>query len=909
MADYNYTIATETLNGVVDAVALQAEILLDVALAAKFVLLQLQGGIWPLTSPTTIVVTFSSALTVGEEANLDIIVGAHTGVAAPEEDRKSFDEDLDLLDNDIYNVDEINGTVFDTLVSDANTHIANTNNPHSVTAVQAGAIPDTEKGAANGVAPLDGSSLIPTSVLPDLAVGGDLSGTVSNATVTDLTLSGEAQGAIPYNTGAGWSALPPGSANQFLRTNGAGQDPEWASLSFANSYTVAKGGEGDFSTLEAALAVANPLSGSDPQAIFVYPGTYQENPLTVNTNITIEAQGRVIIEAIDANNPLFTLDTASRLRNLNYIGPTNDTCVTCASGAQFPVVEGGLFISGAVGLQVDEAGMQLVGRDFQMRPGITNSFIANEGAISATGFADFSTNGAEITGASGFFSISSCRFLGNTVALFADDGASIVGIAIKVDDCGVAIRTGTLNPSATSVKLVGFQVFDANDIDIDQQGVGTSISIANGFLSSANIQAVDHGSLSLFYLDQTSGENAVEVVSELHVGSVEHPSEFSSGQGDSTARGMVVLTTDNTTTSVSDGGNITDVSTEAASTTGSTFTFQGLGAGHSIIVGLDRELNGNKVKHWGLKVNQTLAAVLGAGNFVFERWDGAAWTAFNIMAVEDTLNYRYADQIFLRPNSTEQIRYGLTEDNATWAQKTIDGRNLYWVRIRITSLVTTLPVFQRFKAHTSRLEITEFGAINHYGQGRYRQIFLTSGNVFGESGGVVSFTFNVGSGGAPTGWAHTTKNSELNGTGDAIYFQLVLPRGIDTSLPLSIRMIYIPTLAGLDPPTIVCSMIPVEVQGTLIANPLGGITPIPRTLLNTQATTATVAQTRTTTVDATTTNQVRSVVFEGFDVSAYYEGDLILIRIELDDDGLTNANLGIIAPEVSYGVWSPGEIV
>lgn len=909
MADYNYTIATETLNGVADASTLQDEILLDAALAAKFELLQLQGGVWPLIPPTTIVVTFSSALTVGEEANLDIIVGAHTGVAAPEEDRKGFDEDLDLLNNDLYNVDEINGTVFDTFVSNTNTHIANTSNPHSVTAAQTGAIPDTEKGAANGVAPLDGSSLIPTSVLPDLAVGGDLSGTVSNATVTDLTLSGEAQGAIPYNTGAGWAALPPGSTNQFLRTNGAGQDPEWASLSLANSYTVAKGGAGDFSTLEAALAVANPLSGSDPQAIFVYPGTYEENPLTVNTNITIEAQGRVIIQALDNNNPLFTLNTASRLRNLNYIGPTNDTCVTCASGAQFPVVEGGLFISGAVGLQTDEAGMQLVGRDFQMRPGITNSFIANEGAISAAGFADFSANGAEITGASGLFSISSCRFLGNTVALFADDGASILGNSVKIDNCGVAIRTGSLTPSDTTVKIVGIQVFDANDIDIDQQGVGTEISIANGFLSSANIQAVDHDSLSLFYLDQTPGEAAVEVVSELHVGSVENPSQFAAGQGDATARGMVVLTTDNTTTSVSDGGNFVDVSVAATSISGSTFTFQGLGAGHSILVGLDRELEGSKVKHWGLNIQQTVAAVLGAGNFVFERWDGAAWTAFNIMAVEEAFNYRYADQIFLRPNSSENIRYGLTENYGTWAQKTIDGKNLYWIRIRITNLVTTLPVFQQFKAHTSRASITKFGALSHYGQGRYQQVFLTSGNVFGESGGVVSFTFNVGVGLAPDGWAHTTKNSELNGTGDAIYFQLVLPRGIDTSLPLNIRMIYIPTFAGVDPPTIVCSMIPLQVQGTLIADPTGGIDPIARPLLSTQTTTAMAAQTRTTTVDATTTDQIRSVVFSDFDVSAYYEGDLILIRIELDDDGITNANLGIIAPEVSYGVWSPGEIV
>lgn len=50
-------------------------------------------------------------------------------------------------------------------------HATATNNPHGVTAAQAGAIPVAQKGTPNGVASLDGSGKVPASQLPPLAIG------------------------------------------------------------------------------------------------------------------------------------------------------------------------------------------------------------------------------------------------------------------------------------------------------------------------------------------------------------------------------------------------------------------------------------------------------------------------------------------------------------------------------------------------------------------------------------------------------------------------------------------------------------------------------------------------------------------------------------------------------------------
>ena len=50
-------------------------------------------------------------------------------------------------------------------------HGANKANPHGVTAAQAGAIPASQKGAANGVAPLNESGDVTSSYLPRATTG------------------------------------------------------------------------------------------------------------------------------------------------------------------------------------------------------------------------------------------------------------------------------------------------------------------------------------------------------------------------------------------------------------------------------------------------------------------------------------------------------------------------------------------------------------------------------------------------------------------------------------------------------------------------------------------------------------------------------------------------------------------
>jgi hypothetical protein len=84
------------------------------------------------------------------------------------------------------------------------------------------------------------------------ALTGDLGGTLASPTVTDLTISGEARGAVLYRGAASWLVLAPGTSGYVLATQGAGADPVWQ----------APGGGGDHAALSNLTWTASGHTGT-----------------------------------------------------------------------------------------------------------------------------------------------------------------------------------------------------------------------------------------------------------------------------------------------------------------------------------------------------------------------------------------------------------------------------------------------------------------------------------------------------------------------------------------------------------------------------------------------------------------------------------------------------------------------
>ena len=310
-------------------------------------------------------------------------------------------------------------------------------------------------------------------------------------------------------------------------------------------------------------------------------------------------------------------------------------------------------------------------------------------------------------------------------------------------------------------------------------------------------------------------------------------------------------------------------------------------------------------------VKQTTAAVVSSGHthdsFAFEYWNGTTWTEINSFSVHHSLHYRYANEVFIRANTTENIKLGINENSTMfpWSTKAIGGTSAYWIRIRIKTAITTAPVFEQFKITPNHSRISGDGFTSLSGNARYSQTIVAAGNIFGESGGVSSANITVGSGSVPTGWSHRVKNSRFDSNGDGIYIQFPLPRGVCTSCNWYISFKYFGDKTAQDIDWI-CSFLPVEVAGVLEADPTGGTTPVERTLANCETVISKQAQTKTLSNIDQTLNKINTLEFGPFNVSNYYEGDMIFLRLEMDDDGPNNANPTVLSFEVSGVKWTYG---
>ena len=472
---------------------------------------------------------------------------------------------------------------------------------------------------------------------------------------------------------------------------------------------------------------------------------------------------------------------------------------------------------------------------------------------------------------------------------------------MSADGVSITIIGGRIDATVASLLVDGGLV-----------GTGTSITVSGTIVQPLfSFPAAAIGAMELsvtMHQEQTSTRDAESRVlgADFVTGFPEVGSGLTVGQGSSYSDGIKVVTTDGTETMTGSTvtlGNQVDVTAEAQSRSASALTFQTGAVNEAIYLATYRTTPGGvALKHWGALINQVVAGV--GGSYVVEVWDsgGAAWVEVGVQASSQVETYRYSNDLFLRAASNEFLQYGIDTDT-TWDLATVDedGRvigDVYWVRWRITSTVTTPPTFELAWLTPSFADLNNIGRRRALGLGLWRKTLIIGGNVFGESGGVQQGNIAVGSGGIPTGWTQNAPNSRLNTTGDAIYTQLILPDGLCTAFPLKVTMVY--SVTGTQPintePTGTVSVLPVQVEGVNVADPSGGLVPIPRTLANTETLTAKVGQTNgptDLTTATTSNNRALSTVFGEFNINGYYEGDLVLIRFELTNDGQPNQDVTV----------------
>ena len=91
-------------------------------------------------------------------------------------------------------------------------------------------------------------------------------------------------------------------------------------------------------------------------------------------------------------------------------------------------------------------------------------------------------------------------------------------------------------------------------------------------------------------------------------------------------------------------------------------------------------------------------------------------------------------------------------------------------------------------------------------------------------------------------------------------------------------MYYIPEQAGASTDaSVIISVLPIEAQGVLEADPTGGTTPVVRTLANTEAVTTNTGQATTISTPIVDNTKIQQISTDPIDISDYYEGDMLFI--------------------------------
>jgi len=650
--------------------------------------------------------------------------------------------------------------------------------------------------------------------------------------------------------------------------------------------------------------------------ILVAPGVYiEDNPIQLKDYVNLFGIGGMTPSILKAQNSDENLlvGSISEIAGLQLTGTETSSAIYVDSEVLFRL-ENIVFYDCKDGIHINSSNASVTAYDFT---GFTVSGTIDNLVKVSAGQLDVHT--FAILGNADINTIFKCEGSNSILKIFNgvfDTSDSVINALYADNSAIIHIQDAEFNnvenvvrvDNGSEIKLIGCSANDSCEKHIFVEDLNSYVYWIGGYLNREKVFYPDgYDNDLLFFQDSVS--KTLTVHGDLNIGRVEKGRSVSIGEGASYTRGMVVLTTDNTATSTSDGGNIVDISDNAASTiSGTTFGFQGTNANHTIL--FSSELSSvydslDNIKIRGLYINQKLAAVENVKrSFVLEYWNGGMWKEISTMATHSNYFYPYANEIFIRADSEEHI---FLSEPSDWAKKTINGKNLYWFRFRIKHNLVSNPVFNYCKLLTSKTKIGRDGYTVYFGLGKFRQTLLGTGNIFGESGGVSSSYVDIGSGGVPTGWYHSMKNNQLNGTGDAIHFQISLPKGICTASPLKIIVVGHPEQSGSSNNGVMkISALPLEVQGVQVADPSGGIMPVSRDLSNTETFNAKQAQVTVYDIPLSTNNKLQSFESDDIDISNYYEGDMVAIRIEFDDDGDCKDYI-VWSVEVSGVKWTHGE--
>lgn len=677
-----------------------------------------------------------------------------------------------------------------------------------------------------------------TYIVPNASttfIGTDTSSTLTNKNITGATNTIAASQLRSATTDIVVSAATaPTSGQALIATSGTAAT--WQTITHPGIITrrvvrVAQA-DGEYTSLASAIAdinAGNAPGGVPTEAnqivIEISPGLYSEvNPLVVPSWVTIRGLGQpdaVVIKATVGSQDVFQLSAGSALERLNINGlvstgpvvqaracvfytstPGNNTvyvfkCI-CTDGQYGIWVQGDGTIRSAlmnaenIDIFTTTSGVTMdVGVRCTSGAIILGKILQTIGSIGGTLTTGFQSEGDWTT-----LDLNTCNVSVALNAFIAKDGGSAVNVGgdaravLRINGSTVnAIGNGAPPPATTGVVFdlglnAVMEIYSTHIIDttafitnvlhfksLSNASPNQSKIIANGF--AFRYDKVNLAPNTLAFGMGTSvvtGEEKNVLLGELSVGFPGNGFESAFGEGDSHVLLMTIFSA-NPAESV-----FVDETSNALSHDDNTFTFQSTAVNERIYIGGSiQAFPGIKTK-----INTGIVPAGGLNSIIWEYWNGSIWASFNIMSTQSEFPYTpFAQNVF--DVGHPQYRFG---SMTGWVSTSVNGVNAFWIRARITTILTTLPTIDHIKLHTNRTEINKDGFIEYFGKARVFVRIPFDINLVQPANDspanqdlFISDNLNVG----------RIENSFVNGATDRTGFTTDLPSDLDTSFPLELR--------------------------------------------------------------------------------------------------------------------------
>jgi len=702
----------------------------------------------------------------------------------------------------------------------------------------------------------------------------------------------------------------------------------WVDKVYGNDGTGATGRQDlPFLTIGAACSAA-----ITNDTVLVRPGVYTESGITVPGGVSLIGIGGYEVTSITGSSTVGTRVTLSSGSNIEGF------TITIPADATY-----GILFNGSSGQTASVRFVKFNGQSGSLGSGLVNTGSGKIIAFEIRYGTSDCVNIMLCTG--GILAVQSVHVPNSAGAV--DRGAKVVGGRLQVLDFNIGamnVEYGVELGTGCVAVLISLNIFNlkngilitGNDAELDALSgkIQTTSTISGTYPALTGYSVVVDPSLALtasrinitcqlepnFYWNNTLNPNAADSDFSVHFnqsksyirdaairtfgvdtinGFPERGSQFTTGEGSSNATFNKVVQLD--------ASNVfaADITASASSTNPvTTFGFSTNVVNESIAwCSTRRSSLGVRLKHWGIEMKQTAGSIGTGVNYVIEIWNGSAWVGVGVQSISVEEHYRYANNIFLRSNSDEYLKFGI-DNNTTWALSTIDGQEGYWARVRISTLTSfvTPPSFLQLKTSPSHVKFNDKGQRLLQGLSMYKKTLFGSGNTWGEGNSTGDFTVTVGNGSGDQTWAHKVKKGRMNNSADYINFQFTIPGGLSTAHPLSFKYLYSSggAVASFD---MTMSVLPTEVLGNPIANSNGAIIPVNRTIAATYD--ANAAQVVSLNGLASVAKTISQATFGGFDISDYYEDDILILKVSLK----TNTTIDTWALIIEGVTFQEGKIL